>query len=904
MLKKVRQKVATSVSKIEYSDYYEFSKWLRVPLLTQIDFGQLEPEPVRSAKDTHVDVFESPITYKSNFLISLPKLLSVREKLVVKRPKAVLVFFTIAKPQNVSYNNYLLHPDEHSHKKNFLIEIVTRIVPYEFSFSGINQKEVNFEFAFSEVMNIDMFIQPPIVEDKLAEIVPEVYEVELLNENALISDKIFDLSHHILDVSNLPVPEVKRYMIPGIDDLATHVINYKPERIHPSAVSEIKFAKDIRISISKSPKLDFKKTTTKVLRFSQTSSTLTEVFNPLEDDKSTIVERKLIKHIITGSVKATWEKTKKVIPDLLPHQEEGAKFLADNNFTVFAEEPGSDKIIQAVGALKFLFNTSQIKSTLIITKKTRLGNSERVKRLKFQDSLISKLLDYAPEINFKVLSFTNKDKEENLSNPIIIIAYEQSDELNELLELASLNRNYDLVIIDEFTDTFNSNREIENLFRRFYPDHFWLLTGNINQDDYKKNFKENYLPEGQNWKFLIRPIEKLTDKVSPVKYENIWFEPDEEQIEEYNNLIEASRDDLKRVIESLNPFKFQSVVFSLIHRIKQIGNFSSAKLESPKSKYLIDQLKISSSNKRKTLLFTQYDNHGLKRLEKIFDNNNLRYLSVQSGSSPEDLRRALNLFYTRDDYRLFMTNLKPARIKMNLKMISYIINFDQWWNPSSQWQMEEDLGLENYRGQQIVYTNYLMSDYFDEIIYDLLESKSIINKQIFGELSNESLAELVTEYDWQNVFDLSMDIPGNYENLDFVKTSLSKYNIDDFIELMKRLFMRLGYRDILVTEMQDEPSFYISGRSGKLRSNTEFRAKCFLAKNVNASEWEDVYVGNSVNPGSQRLFVIATGAIAKSQSTLNQKVNLIFGDQLVDLINQLNLISRDTIKLRSFDEEE
>lgn len=904
MLKKVRQKVATSVSKIDNTDYYEFSKWLRLPSLTHIEFGQLEAELLRTSKDIHLDTFEIPITYKSKFQFNQIKVIPIKEKLSLKRPKAVLFFFSIAKPQDTSFNNKLLLSDEETVRKNFLIEICTQVVPYEFTITGSTSRSHDFKINFSEIRSINLLVEPPLIIDKLYELKTEVFEIELLKDNQFTNDKIFDLSHHIVDVSNLPVPEVERFMIPGIDDLTTHVISYKPERLHSSTISEVKFSKDFRLSISKSPKMDFKKTSTKVLRFAQAGTAATKTFNPLESKKSSIMEKKLLKHIITGSVKATWEKTKKVIPDLLPHQEEGAKFLADNNFAVMAEEPGSDKQLQMVGALKFLFNTTQIKSALIIIKNTRLGSAEHSSRNKLQDGLLGRIVDYAPEIPFTIFNSTEKLVDDSASNSVLIVSYKHYDELNSLLDNAAINRSHDLVIVDEFMDSFNSDNDIENLFHRFYPDHFWLLTGNIKPENYQKNFKDSYLPEGQSWKYFIRPIEDLSEKISPLKYSNIWFEPDPDQIEEYQELLAANRDELKHVIESLNPFKFQSSVFSLIHKIKQIENFSSSNLESPKSKFFIDQLKISSGNGRKTLLLTQYDNLGLKRLEKILDKYNFRYLSVVGGSSPEDLKRALNLFYTRDDYPIFMTNLKPARLKINLKKISYIINFDQWWNPSSQWQTEEDLGLDSYSGPQLVYNNYLMANSFDEIIYDMLESKSLTNKEMFGELSGESLAELISEYDWQIIFDLSLDIPNRAENINFIKSSISKYTVDDFTELMKRMFIRLGYRDLVINELQDEPAFYISGRSGRLRSNAEFRAKCFLAKNVAAQDWEDFVNGKSAKAAFERIFVISTGKMTRSDKQLYRKANIVEGDQLIELINQLNLITKDTIKLRNFDEDD
>lgn len=900
MLKKVRKKVATSVSKMEIVDYYEYSKWLRVPVLSETEFGTLEN--YNQTTEIKIEELVIPISHKLKFLHQQTKIIPVREKLSLKKPKAALVFFAIAKPRFVSFKEQLFKPDEETIRKNFYIEIITQVTPYDITFPVKLTNHLKFSFTDTEIKNYDLIVETKVTDDKLSEFIPEVYLIEMLDKNILTSESIIDYSEYIVDISNLPFPEIKKYMIPGIDDLSTHVISYKPERIHPAAATNIEFSKDIRVTISKSPKIEFKKTTTKVLKFVKASSTVTKVLNPLEDESETLAARKLYKHMLSGSVKATWEKTRKVIPDLLPYQEEGAKFLTDNPYTILAEEPGSDKQIQVVGALKFLFNTSQIKNTLIIIKQTRLGHLSQTRKSRRHEGLAGRLMEYAPELSVNIRTLQS-DSAIKSKAQVTIISYNNTDELATLLESVSEGNSFDLVIVDEFTDAFNSAADIEILFRRFYPEFLWLLTGQIFTDNFKNHFHNEYLPEGKSWIQFVRTSKELKSEVKPVKYENIWLNPDEAQVEEYNQLLESNREELKQVIESLNPFKFQSTVFALIHKIKQISNFANARSDSPKSRYLIDQLKITSANKHRTLLFTQYDNQGLKRLEKLLEEQKIRYLSVQSGSSPEDLKRALNLFYTKDDYPLFMTNLKPARIKANLKKINYIISFDQWWNPSLQWQTEEDLGLSGHTGNPIVYYNYMIADFFDEMITDILESKSLMNKEIFGELNTESLAELLDERDWQSVFGLSLDIPDKSENIDYIRTQLSKISIDDFAELMKRLFMRIGYRDVDVIQLQDEPALYLLGRSGKLRSNITFRAKCVLSNNVSFNDWHEILEQEPNKANFERLFVLSTGTIKKADTEINRQVNLIDGEKLITIINMLNLITKETIKLRKLDEE-
>jgi hypothetical protein len=115
--------------------------------------------------------------------------------------------------------------------------------------------------------------------------------------------------------------------------------------------------------------------------------------------------------------------------------------------------------------------------------------------------------------------------------------------------------------------------------------------------------------------------------------------------------------------------------------------------------------------------------------------------------------------------------------------------------------------------------------------------------------------------------------------------------------------MRLGYRDVDVIQLQDEPALYLLGRSGKLRSNITFRAKCLLSKNVAFNDWQEILEQEPNKANFERLFVLSTGIVKKADTELKRNVNLIDGEKLITLINMLNLITKETIKLRKLDEE-
>lgn len=901
MIKKVRQKVATSVSKIEFSDYFEFSRWLRVP---SIEGRDVELPPIESPPDkVDVESFEVPVSKKYKVKILEKKLLSVKDSTIVKPARVVLVFFAIPKPNYYSFKNELFVPNEKITQHNFLEKINISTHAQNFVFSDGLKETQNHSFSISEQISeahhfifyqsvtfgYDLLVTLPQIEDKLAALIPKVYNIELLNDQMLTTENVYDLSEHIQDISQLPSPKITRHKIPGIDDLTTKVISYKPERITAARISEIKMDAAPRVVISKSPKVDFKKPVIRILKSSAFQTDIPEIQNPFDGSDVSAQDKRIIRHMLSGSVIATWEKTRKVIQNLLPHQEEGAKFLAENNFAVLAEEPGTGKQLQLVGALKFLFKTSQIKSALLITKNTRIGNKEHFKKFRVQEGFIVRLIEYAPELRYNII--TNPEEglpEEN--RPITIISYNNLEDLPALFELTSRNLSFEALIIDEFSDSITSNMDVENLFRRFYPDFFWLLTGKIKIDSYKKYFEASYLPEGKNWSFLVRSIEELSAKLANVRYENVWFEPSESQNNDYRETLESNSDELKRAIESINPFRFQSTVFTLIHRLKQTGNFSVNDFDSPKSKFLVDQLKITVANNRRTIIFTQYDNLGLKKIEKILEKEKIKHLSVQNGASLDDVKNGLNLFYSNDNYPVFVTNMKPSRIKTDLKKISYIVNFDQWWNPASQWQLEEEIGLENYKGKQIVFYNYLMANSFDESILNLIEEKDLMNRELFSELSTESLSELFEQSDWLRIFEIYDKAEDKTEKINQIKVRLTRLLKDDFNELIKKLFLRLGYRDLDEIDIYDEPSFYLIGRSGKPRSVSEIRAKCIIGKKINQSDWEEVLEQETNKANIQKLFVITNGKFEANDQEFSRTINFIDIDRLANLIVLLSLM--------------
>ena len=97
-----------------------------------------------------------------------------------------------------------------------------------------------------------------------------------------------------------------------------------------------------------------------------------------------------------------------------------------------------------------------------------------------------------------------------------------------------------------------------------------------------------------NCKIEERKVRFLTDAAEEdalVNHEEFWLEPNERQRIEYKENFVESRKELKKVLESGNPFRYQSNIFTLVHKLYQVQNFSQDNDTSPKSDLLIQHVK-------------------------------------------------------------------------------------------------------------------------------------------------------------------------------------------------------------------------------------------------------------------------------------------------------------------------
>ena len=264
------------------------------------------------------------------------------------------------------------------------------------------------------------------------------------------------------------------------------------------------------------------------------------------------------------------------------------------------------------------------------------------------------------------------------------------------------------------------------------------------------------------------------------------------------------------------------------------------------------------------MVFTQYDVNGMKKIEKALEANNIKFVVGRNGMSTEELKQTLTGFYDRRTITVFLTNLKPSRINIDLSKVSYIFNFDQWWNPVTQWQNDDEMGISDIVNSPVVVNNYYIKNTFEEELNKLMEERGLNNRYLFDNLKSETVSELITVDDWLYIFGMNDQFNKTLksERAKVIK-QLQVIDLISYKGLMKYFFSFLGYRDISIMDIDEDPMFYIIGTARRGTTPVNLHGKCLITTDVKKEDYEEVIHFKPSANEIKRKFIITTGEFAE-----------------------------------------
>lgn len=868
MLSKTRSKIATKVAKIEVAEDFEFSRWLRVPKI-----HQQEVEPLISyddLKEFKIEKITPPTLIKLKFKLQTVSILTSKPFLGVTKPKAYLIFFGMTKPRLYEMREKFLRAPELK-DYNEGLNIYEKVIDQSDIFIVKPAKVENYDYNFADtsLTEFPLFtelpdckdhlnkieepdlsdhsvnIPTPVITDHLASLVPQIYNIELLNEEKLNNLVVSSIN---FEVKKLDLPAVDKIMVPAIDDIiksSTSSFSIPIENLKLPATqyysSEINFSSHIYKVKIDSPKSIVKKVVVKQKNFDP------KVFDVLNDAKFPEKKKIEIKALLSSYRELKWEDFIKQYPEVELYKKLGAEFLTENSYVVYGEELGSEKFLQSTLALNFLLKKGTVRSALIISDQKRITENWK-----------NYFHNYAKSFNVNLIFPDDNSKISGYSNAWFL-------DYNDLtkIDLKKLSQ-IDLVLFDEQLNLKSVAKLIDDLIKKVEPNLIWILSAIVNENYNTKLLETFSFSSKVEFKYYSKTLSEIQQDDPVVTIKDIWLELDEMQSIEYNETLNQARKELSKFVDNPNPIRFRSHIFTLIHKLKQILNFSAFRNISPKANLLIEQTEAISRNKKKAIIFTQYDENGMKKIEKAFEMNNIKHTVARNGMSTEELKSSLNSFYNRTETSILLTNLKPSRLNIKLNKVTYLINFDQWWNPISNWQMEDEIGLNEIVNQPVVVYNYFIKNSFEEELFKLLYSKGLFNRKVFDNLKSETVTELILMDDWLYVFGMNSKYNAtlNNERVNLIE-NLKGLDSDGLRALMKSFFTYLGYRDLSIMDIPDESTFYIIGTSRRGTTPVHLHGKCFLNGNLGYEDYEEVINLKEGGNEIKRKFVITIGDFAE-----------------------------------------
>ncbi len=606
-------------------------------------------------------------------------------------------------------------------------------------------------------------------------------------------------------------------------------------------------------------------------------------------------------------------------PTLIPHklysyQIIGVEFLLKNDHALLADDMGTGKTVMTLIALKLLFQKGLIHHVLILCPKSVIYEWRR------------HLDEWAPELIYTQIQGQSDIRRLTWSKlfHVYISSYDTfaSDMLENRIIAPQL---FDTVIIDEAHNIKNPKTRRFRALKKLSAFKRWALTGtpiqNSIEDLYtifefihpgylsKIDLYPNIFDESEHETLLKkiephfirrRKIDVLADLPAKQRQE-FWLELDEDQRIEYNIVNGQIRDELIN-IDKNSPYLrrfFRNKLFQL----KQICNFATNKITSPKTDLLIKQIEEIVSGENKIIIFTQFLTQGIDKIINIIKHN-FGVAVIQGKQSDQEREREIERFKKLKDINVLVASIRAGGEGLNLTEASYVVHFDHWWNPAVMWQAEDRVHRPGQTRGVNIYS-YWMEDSVDERIYNILQNKQKLIKNTIETMAKDEIEQILTNEDMYTIFDIEPVGEKKY----IPKTSTIKKSLSiregqkklqsltpyEFEKLISEFMKYLGYSNVKVTGKTNDGG--IDVLCSKFKSNGEIdkavvQCKRYKGK-VGVKIAREFYGAIADHDSIQKGYLITTGYFTKeclSFCERSEKIIPISGLQLSKYLIQFGLV--------------
>ncbi len=423
------------------------------------------------------------------------------------------------------------------------------------------------------------------------------------------------------------------------------------------------------------------------------------------------------------------------------YQLEGIERLLENKKFLLADEMGTGKTVISVTAMRILFRKGEIRNCLILCP---VG----VMRV-WADHIFSWGMG---ELKSVMVRGQRYDREALWKSGchVFISSYEtyRAD-----YEARIVPQTFDLLILDEAHNLKIPKTKKYRAVKRTNSIFIWAVTGTPleNKIDDVKALFELLLPKlipveelnpsviRQLIKpYMLRRLKKDILKELPPKVRQvIWLQLDDDQRRAYEGIYRSARSEL---IEHVNNRTINKMhIFAVINQLKQICNFAPNNSRSPKSNYLLELLEEIASRGNKVIIFSQYINEGISKIQEIIKNYGSICLTGKTSSQKRD--EVIDAFRTDQNITALAMTIKAGGLGLTLTEASYVVHFDHWYNPSVMMQAEDRVHRKGQKANSVTIYEFWMEDTYEEKIYQILEEKRRLAEYVIDYNADETASQ-------------------------------------------------------------------------------------------------------------------------------------------------------------------
>ena len=574
-------------------------------------------------------------------------------------------------------------------------------------------------------------------------------------------------------------------------------------------------------------------------------------------------------------------------------QQEGAEFLLDTKRAVLHDELGLGKNIQAAVALKNLFINKNISNAVIVCDASEVGSFGTIPG--DTDGWLGVLHQRVPELKAEAAKGTSQARNKQWKNPpdVLVISYDAFlFDLEENILNPKEQKKKTCFIIDEVQNLLgHKNFDRQKFIKSLNPKYLWL-TSSYPEAEIKDSIDNAFKEKISVKNYFGRKRKDVANDLPPVTWENKWLTLDDAQVDEYNETFATAKEKVQWFLESGNPLRFNANVFTLIHQLKQVCNFSE-KGKSKKTKLLLEQVKLIEKNNQQVIIFSQYEKAGTKKIEELLKKNDIKFLSYAPGLSTKEMSTVLKKFSSSPNITALVVGVKPSRVKIPSGNISYIINFDAWWNPASLWQVEDVITGTAKDGARLplnIYT-YVTKNTIEEKIHSLLHRKGFLNKHIMETVNPDSISEMITNPEWLEIFDMPDEGYKQRYRKGLLETEkrIDNYSLPDLKEKGVNLFTKLGYKNLDIIEGKSGDSFDIRGIFKRPNYDEQLCAR-FLTKSVTSSEEIKEHLAELKEITHKGKYFLISKGTFESEEVIKSNEALVDKNQLANYFYQFIIL--------------